>query len=144
MSTKIDLIVQRNGSLWPSLPADLEIIKRWKPGMIIKAVVSRERNPAHSRKWWALIGAVLEHTDYDDKDDFAEDIKLKLGHIQDYRVDYMNRVVVRTKSIAFHKMDQDEFNVFYDRTIDVLLNDFVEGWTEGHIEQALIEVRAFV
>lgn len=139
----IDLIVQNDGRLRPSLPADLEKIKKYKPGMIIRAKVWRQRNAAHSRKWWALIGAVLPHMDYEDKDDLADDIKLKLGLIQDYRVDWLGRVVVKTKSIAFDKMDQNEFDIFYRRTIDALLNDFLEEWTTDDIESALEMVRSF-
>lgn len=141
--TDIDLVVQSDWRLRPSLPADLEKIKKHKPGKILKATVIRRRNAAHHRKFFALLGALMEHTDYEDIDDFLDDIKLKLKMIESYRVDYMGRVVIKTKSISWTEMDQDKFDIFYRRTIDVLLNDFVEGWTEGHIDKALEEVRAF-
>lgn len=141
--TDLNLVVQSDGRLRPSLQADLDIIKKYKPGMIIKAAVSRRRNAAHHRKYFAMLGAVIGHTDYEDIDEFLDDIKLKLKMIESYRVDYMGRVVIKTKSIAWSEMDQDKFDIFYRRTIDVLLNDFVEGWTEGHIDKALEEVRGF-
>lgn len=139
----INLIVQPDGRLRPSLPADLEKIKKYKPGMIIRAKVSRPRNIAHHRKFFALLGAVLGHTDCEDIDELLEDIKIKLRYIKEYKVDWDGRVIVRTKSIAFDKMDQDAFNEFYKRTINVLLEHFLDKWTVGDIDKALEEVRSF-
>ena len=139
----INLIVLRDGRLRPSNQADLDKIKKYKPGMIIKAKVSRRRNAAHHRKFFALLGAVVDHTDCEDVEELLEDIKIKMKFIKEYKVAWDGRVIVRTKSIGFDKMDQDAFNIFYDKAINVLLNHFLDKWTTEDIDKALEEVRSF-
>lgn len=137
--SEINLIVQSDGRLRPSLQADLDIIRKYKPGMIIKAKVSRRRNPAHHRLYWATLGAILEHTDCLDTDDLHEDIKKELRMIESYRVDRWARVIIKTKSIDFGSMDQNEFDKFFKRAMDALLTHYLPGWTQDDIKKALKE-----
>ena len=53
-------------------------------------------------------------------------------------------IIYIPKSINFASMEQDTFNEFYSRAIDIALNDFMPDSTESEIEAHINEVIGFV
>lgn len=141
--SEINLIVQSDGRLRPSLPADLDIIRKYKAGVTIKAKVTRRRNPDHHRKFFALLGVVVKHTDYEDVDEVLHILKLRLGHFDPIIDLDSGKTFLKPRSISFDNMDQNKFDDFYRRSVDVILQNFLHEWTTDTLGTALEEVRDF-
>lgn len=116
---KFQFIVRRGGVLEPVDADD----SPWIPGDMVEVSVTKPRNQAHHRKFWALVTFLAQNFD-EDKDHMADICKLCAGH---YTKVYFNNGDFRpvTKSIAFSAMDQVEFNKFYKRCIDGLVQKFL-------------------
>lgn len=141
--TDINLTVQHDGSLRPTLPADLDIIRKYKPGMNIRAKVSRPRNIDHHKKYWALLQAVTDHTSFSSPEKLLKKIKYDLGMYTRIGTTKAGEIFVEWESISFAKMDQNAFDDFYKRSVDLILQEILPGWTTDDIDKALEDVRAF-
>ena len=85
--------------------------------------------------FWALMTIVHENMDearYPTVEDLVSAIKIAAG--------LRTRIVLPSGdvgfipgSIAFHKMDQDEFSAFYDRVCDLIAKHFLPGVTSEQL-----------
>jgi len=113
------------GVLVPSLPVDEEKLSRWKFGDILACEVRKPRNAKFHRKFYALMNVVFDNQDkYDKFKDFIREIKLKTG-VYDEHITTKGEIVYIPGSIAFHNMDDMEFEKFYSDAIDVVLKHFI-------------------
>jgi len=93
----------------------------------VRVTMRQPRNGKHHRKYWALLGEVAKNTDlYSNSAALHEAIKLRLGM---FDVDTITDTAgnrhrsIITHSIAWDKIDQTEFNRFYERALDVIAAD---------------------
>jgi hypothetical protein len=98
-------------------------------GDIVSVEVKRPRNVKFLRLYWALVGLVhdnLDHERYPTPEDLSDAIKIAAGHRN--RIELPSgEVGFIPKSIAFHKMDQAEFDSFYERVCDLIALHFLPG-----------------
>ena len=111
--TKIGLIPisDESAKAVSKIKLDDEIYMEWKP----------RRNMKFHKKYFALLNAVIinqEH--YKTVDNLHESIKYRAGY---YETLFMlnGDKVIKTKSIAFNKMDESEYLVFYESALDVCI-----------------------
>lgn len=128
--------------LIPSLPADADALAAIRQHQIVEVELKRPRNAKFHKKFFALLGIVLENTDYDTIEQVLHLIKLKLGHFQ-LIVNTNGKEVYIAKSISFRSMDQDTFNKFYNKAVDIVLRDFLVNWESGDIANAIDKVVRF-
>lgn len=104
------------------IPFDEEaerVISKFSKDSFVECEVKQPRNQKHHKKFFQLLAdTVFMLDDNLNTDDLLEYIKEKLGM---YRVVAVGEVVMkRYGSIAFHKMSQPEFDIFYEKAVNVL------------------------
>lgn len=152
------LVKDTLGILRPATEEDQQKIRSMKAGEEYKATVVLPRNRDHHRKFFSLMNLVFsnlpEHLTCERAivnnegekemvpgiqimDDLIFEIKLQMHHFDRY-VTLDGTVEFRPKSISFTKMDQDEFNKFYSRTIDIVLQKFLPGTNREALEDEVL------
>ncbi len=133
-----DIANGRQG-LFPFYPKGVNALKRIPIGEVKIVDIKSERFYPHLQKYWATCNLValnnkafegLDEMDHRDKVD--EYVKLKTHHV-DYRIVINDRVHIRTKSIGYDTLDQEEFQNYFDKAIKEL------SWMSGISEHNLLE-----
>lgn len=97
-------------------------------GADVQVEIKQPRNIKHHRKFWALANLVAENQEhYETAEQVVAALKAATGHCDWFPMKDGEHMVAIPKSIAFHKMDQIEFNQFYDRCIAVIARHFLPG-----------------
>lgn len=118
--------------LAPCYADDLEKLKRLEHGRDYQVTVTRPRNIKHHRKYWALLNLVFDNlpeeleAHFKSVEDLHYEIKLQTGH-RDKWTTMGGQEVWRVRSISFEKMDQTEFEAFYDAALDVITRYILPG-----------------
>lgn len=109
------------GGLQACDDAGIEALRKIKVGEVVQCEITRPRNLAHHRKFWALLNVFWQATgDWSSPYGVLIELKVRLGHVQDVLLRDTGELVKVPKSISFAAMDQGEFDVFYDRCIHEL------------------------
>lgn len=98
--------------------AGVDALRKIKTGEIVQCEITRPRNVAHHRKFWALLNVFWQATgDWSSTYGVLIELKVRLGHVQEVLLRDTGELVRVPKSISFARMDQSEFDVFYERCI---------------------------
>jgi len=139
----IFLTKMQGGSLIAATPQDYALMKAWRVGDEIRVNASKPRNQGHHRKAFALINYIFDNQDrYKTVEDLLVEIKLKAGHYKEH-LTTKGQIIYVPKSISFSKMDQVEFNVFYDKVIDIALQHFCNSMSEHQLRAYIDNVMGF-
>jgi hypothetical protein len=115
------------GKLVPADEASRAILSKIKTGDVVQVEVKRPRNIMHHRKFWALANVVYSNQEhYPSVDALVAALKAAVGHC-DLVPGKGGNLVAVPKSIAFHKMNQSEFEAFYEKCLDVIAKHFLPG-----------------
>lgn len=131
-----------NGHYIPAYDSDKEKSDSISPGEIVACKVRRPRNILHHRKYFALLKLTMsnlpEHLEeaIRSDEDLLTEIKMQLGY-REKRRSLGGAEYYVPKSISFLKMDQDEFNDFYSRSLDLILKYILPGCERADLEQEL-------
>jgi hypothetical protein len=114
-----ELFLQRTvGGLKPCDDAGIDALRKIKVGEVVQCEITRPRNLAHHRKFWALLNVFWQATgDWSSPYGVLIELKVRLGHVQDVLIKETGELVRVPKSISFAKMDQVEFDEFYEAAI---------------------------
>ena len=105
---------------------------------IIKAKISRPRNVGHHRKFFALVKVVFDNQDhYTNQETMRKVMIMQAGYYDTIKV-MKGDTVYLPKSISFGSMDQNEFQEFYERFLDVAVQ-----MLDMECEELSKEVEAF-
>lgn len=135
-------LVKQYQILLPSLPEDAEALASIANGEVIEIEFKAPRNGKFHRKFFALLGVVVDGTDYDNVEQILHLLKLKLGHYENI-INTNGKVVYFPKSISFAKMNQIEFERFYNQSVNIILRDFLQNWTKDDIDRAVERIIRF-
>ena len=116
------------GALVPADGAAITVLSKVRHGEDVQVEIKRPRNIRHHRKFFALVNLVFENQEhYASVEDLLAALKSAVGHctLIDAR-DGGTRIAV-PKSISFAKMDQAEFDAFYEKCLDVVARYFLPG-----------------
>jgi hypothetical protein len=134
---EIFLIRQLN-KLAPANEITEDYIKSLPHGEIFKAKISRPRNVDHHRKFFALLDIAFNNQErYKNPEHLRKVYTLKAGFYEVVETDKGD--VYLPDSISFAKMDQDEFQDFYNKFLDVVVKEL--GSDKELIEN---EVKSFM
>lgn len=122
-----------DAGLVPMYGSDLDEKKRLKKGEEVLCVIRKPRNYKFHKKFFALLRLTLynlpERTErtlgITCEEDLLDCLKLDLGLAK--TVEIGGRQYIRTGSISFGNMDETEFEKFYGRCIDIILNKYLRG-----------------
>ena len=137
--TAIMLRKRLSGVLEPIDEAGRDAIMRIKAGDVVRAEVSRPRNLQHHKKWWALVSLIYQNQSrYKSPEALNDAIKVYVGHCEVVALQN-GKVMHVPKSIAFHAMDQFEFEEFYDRAIDMICQEIIPRLNKEDLKRELLE-----
>jgi len=129
-------------SLKPAEPMAEEMLGKIKHDDLVRVEIKRPRNARHHRKFWALIGLVAENQEhYRNAEEVCTAFKFAIGHYDEQRFvvageTYLHR---QPKSISFAKMDQAQFEDFYNRAVEFLIKEVIPGLDRADLERELME-----
>ncbi len=140
--------IKKPGGLVPSLDNDVEKFRRFKNGEVVKGEFTVPRNSAFHRKYMALlnIGYDAWNEDHKNKDRsferFRKDIVILAGYY-DYSFGPRGGMTVEAKSISFAKMNEEDFEKLYSKTINVLLEKILTEYTKDNLDDTVQQVLGF-
>lgn len=137
------------GTLLPDSQADLDKLKGFGHGEVIKAVVTRPRNYQFHKKFMKLIEYAYNCWDQPETENkhgpvrkslttFRKDLTILAGfYEQVMRLD--GSVRIEAKSISFARMEQHEFDQLYSAVIDVILKHVLTTHTREDVVQGVLQ-----
>lgn len=97
-----------------------EWFSKTRLGQVCELLPRRPRNPAHHRKYWALLSIVAENTDqYDSAEQIHYVIKAWLHYGKWVKVEGAKTPLFIADSTSFENMDQEEFSEFYPKALRI-------------------------
>ena len=119
--------------LVPMYDSDYEEKKKLHTGDNVLCDITRPRNYEFHKKFFALIRLVFDNLpeyiadtfNIYSEEDMLNAFKIDLGLYTIINVG--NQQLVKLGSISFAKMDNTEFERFYNRSIDIVLNKYMNG-----------------
>ena len=137
------LCVVTDTGLAPKYDSDREEFKKLKRNSEVVVEIKKGRNIEFHKKYFALLKLT-----YDNFPEWLEDtlnvhsieglrtrIKIDLGL---YEVShYGNQSIIIPKSIAFDKMDETEFEKFYNMSVNHILKNYLKGVSNEQIEEEI-------
>lgn len=123
--------------LEPIDEAGRDVLARVPAGSVVMVEYRRPRNVQHHRKFWALISLIYQNQSwYQSPEDLCDAIKVYVGHSKVLRMTD-GREVHTPQSIAFHAMDQAQFEQFYDKVIDVVCSTIIPNMDKDDLRREL-------
>lgn len=130
------------GSLRPIDPTSAEILDRIAKDEDVKVEITRPRNVKHHRKFFALLNAIYPHQDiYPTRTSFRAALSAALGFGETVKLGD-GRTIIVPHSISFAKMDQTEFEAFYDRAVELILTRIVPGVGRADLAREVDDILA--
>ena len=115
---EINLVKQLNGSFIPESDQDKEVCKRFKAGDVMKAKVSKPRNPKFHRKFFALLNITFENqAKHQNFDHFRKYVICCTGRYDE--VPSKKGIMIFPHSISFASMSELEFTELYEEALSV-------------------------
>ena len=141
---EIDLIKLPGEVLRPSLPQDLEKLRFWKNGELLRAIVRKPNNGKFHRKLFALLNVVFEGQErYPIFEHFRSAITVTSGFCE-HVITPDGKNIWLPNSLAYKNMEQMDRERLYSRYIDVSLREFLpQGWTEEELEDHIQRLLRF-
>lgn len=111
--------------------AGVEELRKIPLGRMVSVTVKLPRNPAHHRKFFALLNTVWQASgDWGSVEDLLIELKIRLGITKNVVVRESGEIVKILGSINFASMDQRAFEDFYERALLALCE--MAGGIESH------------
>ncbi len=140
---QIDLVKHPGGVFSPANEADLERLHRFKNGETYTAEIKLTRNPSFHRKVMAFFGFCFahwsaEHAGYEcsdehtQKEEFRKNLTILAG-FYDVVTTMRGETRLRAKSLAYAKMDDEEFSRCYSALINAAIKHVFSGTKDKEI-----------
>jgi hypothetical protein len=123
------------------VPADeeaQELFSAFKLGEVCRFKPRKMRNEGHHRKFFALIKMVVQNSDGWTVESLREYVAIECGWFTAFTFPAQPGFVFRkAKSISWGKMDQTQFDVFFNKAIDVLIKNVVPHISAKELRDAV-------
>lgn len=124
---KIRVTKHESGGLFPFDSEARDVVSKWKIGDMIEIDARKPRNYKHHKKFFALLDLFYTNTDlFSNQHECLEWFKIKCGIYKTIKVGETYYPI--TGSISFSKMEQDEFDLFYNKAIQAALDELPVGY----------------
>lgn len=132
-----------NGTFVEDTPQSAKILRRFKSGEVVRLdAPAKPRNYQFLKKYWKFCAVILEHSNYETKEQIDHILKIRLGLFEVYVMPW-GETWKEPGSIAFANMTEDDFDTFYNNAVAVAISDFLPGWSRENFEQAMKDVEGF-
>lgn len=156
MATEIAMTRMPNNALVAATQADWELVNELPRGGIFRVKITKMRNGAFHRKFFAMLHAVFDAWEPDlpewhgikaskDFDTFRNDIMVMAG-FREVVVKANGDVKVVAKSVSFSAMDDTEFARVYNAVFDTcsrLLHAQSDRWTPEELRRVCATMESF-
>lgn len=128
------MMIRRGTFLVPAAPIDGELIEAFPAGKALRVAVTPPRSVPQLRLYWSMLRLVADNLDSAVTTEALHNwIKMRCGiaaaiPLRNGETDYV------PGSIAFDKMDQDQFQAFMDRALDLVLGQLIPGLSKPALE----------
>ena len=151
----VDLLLSKtaSGTLAPADQQAVDWIAKLKLGQMVRAEVTKPRNPKFHRKYFALLNFAFDAWEPQAKeykgepvqknfDQFRRDVTILAGY---YEASYNLKGEVRLlpKSISFANMNEDEFGALYSDTINVILSRILTNYSRSDLYEVVENLLRF-
>ena len=110
-------LMKKDGRFIPSDHLGFEEMQSIAEGEHFVAKITRPRNLAHHRKFFAFVGIVFDAQErYPTSEHLLDAIKIGIGHYDLLHIT-KTKTVIKTRSISFGNMGQKAFEQIYERAI---------------------------
>jgi len=114
-------LVRTDSGLIPVTDDGVGAVKKMHHGQHVFVEYKPKRNYKFHKKLFALLNAVLPNqAHYKTADNLLEAVKYRAGQYETVFT-HKGEQFIKTKSIAFHAMDEFEFEQFFSFAVDVCL-----------------------
>lgn len=128
------------GGLKPADPEAEAYVSRLKYNDLVQVEIRRPRNPQFHRKFFALLNLAFQNQErFDNFEHFREEVQMLCGSYEIRYHLHSGEKWFAPKSIAFHAMDEAEFEKLYDKAVGVILKHVFHGMARPDLEQAVLE-----
>ena len=142
-------------ALVPDCDEEVEKIKRFKVGKVIKCEVAEMRNGAFFRKWWSLMSTAFDMMSANVtpmmhngvpvrmcKEHFRKSLIITAGYFDAvYGID--GSVQLTAHSLKWSQMTEETFEELYSATIDAILQHVLPGLDEEDLNEAMERTLAY-
>lgn len=120
---KFNMAKTENGKPIPATDKDKEKWSKVGIGEVFKCTTINQRNYEFHKKFFALIQIAFdnlpERFDFTDPEHLREEL-IKAAGFYELRTDFHGNEYKVAQSIAFDKMDEERFQVLYERVVDLV------------------------
>jgi hypothetical protein len=132
------LYIKQPGMLIAADDLARQLLAKIPNGTTVTAEPKVPRNVKHHRMFFALMTLVHENLPerssalYPTVENLVDAMKLATGHYETIRLPN-GKTGFKLKSISFAKLDQTQFNEFFDRCCNVIAEHFIPGLPAGKL-----------
>lgn len=141
-----------DGYLVPDNQESVLYLSKVKNGEALSAEFKKPRRYQFLKKYMALLNHGFEHWEPEAEykgikveknfDKFREDVQIMAGYSETY-VNLKGEIRLKSKSISFGKMEEEEFEKLYSAAINVLLQMVFKNYTKDDIHDVVNELLGF-
>lgn len=114
-------VVMRDGVLVPVTRYDAELLEVYSNNQLFNIQACSERSEPHHKFYWVILNNVVENTQkWATSSHLHDDLKILCGYYRTVINQNNGQVYYVTDSIAFSKMDQQEFKAFFESAMEKL------------------------
>lgn len=137
-----DILMHRRGSfLAPLAPMDSDALAKLPSGKALKVKVTRARSVPQHRLYFSMLNLVCENLDSPIQPKALHEwVKLRCGVSADIPLKN-GKVDIVPGSISFEEMDQTEFQAFFDKAKELIIEHIIPGLNSDALER---EARAML
>lgn len=138
-------IVKDMFGLHPFTEVDEEIIDAMTNGFY-DCELKRPRNAKYHRKFFGMLKFVyMSQEAIQDFDEFRDELLIKAGYCSTFYmvVQGENITVKKPRSISFSSCDQIQFEVLYNKVVDVILADYIHGESKEEFENKVMAILSY-
>jgi len=113
------IMYKKNNILYPSKEFE-EVFKKYKNDNYYSVKITKKRNLTHHRKFFALLRLFVENNRLDLRniDEALYFIKIACGYYKKIKV--KTKELIIPESISFENMEQGEFEMFYNKAVNLI------------------------
>lgn len=105
--------------------------------------VWKKRNSDHHRKYFALVNAIFPHQSaWPTTKALHDQLKMAVGFSYEARDMATGEIRTYPDSIAFDRIDQQEFEQVYERIVEVILTRIIPGVGRRDLEAQVMDILA--
>lgn len=131
------------GALRPVDDVGRELLAR-RHGKTVRVDMTEPRNSKQLRLYWALVNLIFKHQSrYTTPERLSSALKKAVGAYDEFQC-LDGTVITEVHSIRYGSMSQEEFQIFLDRVMEVIVTVVIPGAAKSDLRRELEEITGVV